>query len=593
MLQSTSPETIDAIGPADPAIATMSVVQDALVALAAGLDARFVHAGETLAAMLGTIDHLISALEGVVGAMGPDEAGAAVSHLTEVAQGLSRLPDLGAVRERELGDVRRATTGLQGSIVAIRDILRVLRIFAVNIRIAAADDPIFDDLAEHIFNRLDAAERELTPLLQSTGRIQTNLRGASKAEKLLAEEARKVLPAAPRQLLDDAASLNAYQVAISEVAARVSGVARSIQAKSASVLGALQVGDRTRQRLEHGYATIQLLKAHLAQGGEGAGDAEAVRRHIVTLLILQLADTAAEFRQDATTLISSLKGVGTDAAELAALASDFETNEGDSGMLHRLEAGISNVAQLTRQLRSANDELATTGRTIVASVDELSERVRSVRAIRADVEQIAVNVRLRCHRAGPNGRGVAVIAVEVRGHASRLDEVIGEVENHLDALAATSRSMRERSENDEQSDASRVLETSLGTIREATRSVDASMGAAGYDTRQVLDMLRTTSREIEGELDVAEAVHSAINQLAPFGGDVEGVDVPMGAEALLGQISKLYTMARERQIHQSLSGAPEPAPVAASGGDDGLFGDDDGLFGGDDDGLFSDDDGLF
>ena len=67
-------------------------LQRTLALMAAGMDAHFVRAGTTLAGAIETIDRIISAIDGVTGALDESVAGIAVTNLKGVAADLANLP---------------------------------------------------------------------------------------------------------------------------------------------------------------------------------------------------------------------------------------------------------------------------------------------------------------------------------------------------------------------------------------------------------------------------------------------------------------------------------------------------------------------
>jgi len=218
------------------------------------------------------------------------------------------------------------------------------------------------------------------------------------------------------------------------------------------------------------------------------------------------------------------------------------------------------------------------GQTIVTSVDELAQRIGVVRALRTDVEQIAINVRLRCHRAGAAGRAVAVIAVEVRNFANLLDGIIVRVERHLDGLQSANGTMRELAGSADDADPNAILDASLRTIRNACRAVETHMGSAGSNSRQVVDMLDAMIADLRSEMEIGLTVSQLACELAALSPAMVDVEQPLDGPTatLFDKVAKLYTMAREREVHRAH--VPGAAGTEAQAPEPAFDDDDDGLF---------------
>ncbi len=80
-----------------------------------------------------------------------------------------------------------------------------------------------------------------------------------------------------------------------------------------------------------------------------------------------------------------------------------------------------------------------------------------------DVEQMAWNTGLRCRRMGDDGKGLEVIAKEIRVFANNLEAVSAKITGTFEQLSAAAGSMRERSDEGAGAgaDAGRALSESL------------------------------------------------------------------------------------------------------------------------------------
>ena len=106
----------------------LSDLKRSLALVAAGMDARFVRAGTTLATAIDTIERIITSIEGVTGALDESVAGIAVSSLKSVAGQLDALPAVQAGREADMARIGSASRVLRDHVMDMRQALRVLHI---------------------------------------------------------------------------------------------------------------------------------------------------------------------------------------------------------------------------------------------------------------------------------------------------------------------------------------------------------------------------------------------------------------------------------------------------------------------------------
>jgi hypothetical protein len=465
----------------------------------------------------------------------------------------------------------------------VRKALEVLQIYGINVKIAASGADAFVDFAERMKLQLTAGELHINGFDVKLEELEQSLTGMEQCDELLAIECMKVVPHVPQRLIADANELRTHQVRLAELAAETSELARSIQGNVGAVLGAIQIGDIARQRLEHILAGCTLLETHLALSDCEAE--EVTRHHMMRLFAAQLLDTAEDFRRETEHLVASLRNMGPQASRLLTLQRGSGTADDGQIFLRRLEAGIAEADAMTGQLRRADSQAEETVRIIVGTVDDLAIRAKAVRNLRIDVQQMAINIGLRCRRVELIGRPVTVIANEIRSYSEKLDETIDNISAATDDLNVISLRMRERAAESHARPGDE-LGQSLHAIREGARRTEEAMAAAGDEAGEILGMLRLTTDELEGSLDLGGTIDAIASSLAALAGP-EGVvsdrpDHPL--RLLLTELGRSYTMAREREIHDRFRLPGMDSLAEASGANvDRLDDDDDALF---DDALF-------
>ncbi|MBU3078058.1 hypothetical protein [Sphingomonas quercus] len=570
--------------------ASLVEVQATISTLASGLDSRFVQAGTALATVFDIIERLVSSLEGVTSAMDRKAADAAVENMRATADRLTRLPALQAERQKDLAAVRQASRTLRGHITQINKTLSFLRICGLNIKIAAAGAEEFNGFADNMLTRLELGETQLAGFEQELRELSDRIAGMADAEKLLAAECAKVIPQVPKKLAEDAIALQQHQLDLAHIAARIADVAREIRNKVATALGALQIGDITRQRLEHVADGILLLGRFSAE--QGITDpviCRTVESHVLGLLAAQAADTIGDFQREARLLTQSLRGIAPDAGRLLALrdegAGGRDGRGGGQSFLHVLEKGIAEVENVTGQLRAADEYSDRLGSATSETAESLERRLRAVRNVQVDVEQMAWNTGLRCRRMGQDGRALEVIATEIRAFANNLESVSDRIHETFKELASAAGSMRDQREQGGGTDAGRALTDSLSSIRAGGRRMEESLSSLDGDAATVATILRDTTSAVDCEAEIGEALAQAAGRLAALAPALGEIPEPAlePLRDIMGRIHRSYTMARERDVHRQFALPGDEVAEAATGdtgsgeqSDDDLF--DDALF---------------
>ena len=472
--------------------------------------------------------------------------------------------------------VAGAARAVNGHVMDMHEALRVLRIYGTNIKIAAAGESDFVGFVDGMAERLGLGEQHLDASLAKLKELMTGVGSVQQAERLLAAECARVVPAVPLRLVTNAADLRAHGARQTDMARRVADIARDMQQRIAVVLGALQIGDITRQRLEHIVAALEMLAARDRAAGADPVIEAVVRDHIHRLLAAQLLASGADFGREAALLLGSLTALGPDTARLLAMIEVEDAGTGRT-FLQRLEQGIAEVERVTAQLHEASEQSQSMAATIAATVDDLTTRLGKLRRIRLDVQHMATNTRLLGRRFGTLGKAVSVIAVEIDVYAGRLGQAMDGLAAPVGTLSAASGAIGDALDETGGDHAGHTLATALATIRHGCHRSDQGVSKGGDDARQFVEALELACEDLSRELAVASVMEDAAFALSPAAepAGLPDMAVPAVQDALTW-IGGLYTMASERAVHATflLPGMDAlPPPPAALVSDDDLFDD--------------------
>ncbi|WP_298675692.1 hypothetical protein [uncultured Sphingomonas sp.] len=564
-------------GSAEPCSALESLEAE-LRDLTSNLDSRFVRAGQTLGEAYDIVERLIGGLDGVIHALDEDAANAAIARMQATASHLMRIPERQAARADAFDTIRAMNGAIGQQMWKINRLLSFLRICGLNIKIAAAGAQDFADFAEIIFARIDLGEREISEIGRTSERLHAGIAGVEDVEHRLAAESRRVVPAVPQKLNADADALALHQQNSSARATRSAEVARALRAPVAAAIGAIQIGDITRQRLEHVTDGIRAARAFLAEHPDiDTGAATAIHDHVLAMLAAQAEDTIRDMARDSRVLTESMQAISPGVAALLELAGTADASPEGVALFETVERNIRQVTTLTSQLHEADARSSRLGNDASATANDLARRARHIHRITNDVQQMAWNTDLRCHRMGDEGRALASVAGEIRGLANQLETISSDISSLFDRLADAAAAIRAPWED--VPDAAGALTGSLDFIRTGSDRLQASLAALRRDIETVALVLDGIERAVDCEQLVADLSRIATG-IGAFGAatDPAREDIAPLLDELLRGIAATYTMTREREVHRLFAAAEDatdPAgtveAMAEDDFDDGLF----------------------
>jgi hypothetical protein len=547
-----------------------SPITDRLDTARQAVEGRFLEAGEVLAKAVDGVGRLIASLDNLTKTLDPHTVEATTAELKTAAASLATLPARHASRRAVVDRMAGLGGDLGGCIDEMRRDLGYLWVFAINIKISAAGvadaGEEFGLFAQEICDCIELGRNQLGGFDRALQALRQELGAACVEEAALAEHCEGLLPAVPDGLAASAEDLVAYHGQVSRVAQEVTGLARDIYKKVGAALAALQIGDITRQRIEHVQQALGALDEVRGLDAEPRGRLEAC---VHGLLAGQLRATAADFHRDVARIGQNMSGMAVDAGELLRLRDVAFGRAGGGSFLQRMEGHVGQALGLVNQMETADHTAAAVGGAAAAAATALSTQVAGLQAIKTDVQQMALNTTLKCSRFGDTGKPLAVIALELRLHASQLDVSARDAMTALDALSVESGVLAGPAQSDA-GDAGGALSEAASRLRSAGDTVATDLATLVSLGETVVDALRRAAarldfqREIGGTLDeAAEALAQMAGPDLPRTDDLGG---PLGE--LLLRIAKTYTMAQERDVHRALTeglcqtaaeGAPEVA----------------------------------
>lgn len=384
-------------------------------------------------------------------------------------------------------------------------------------------------------------------------------------------------------ILSSLETVSQRQVAIGRVSSRIAAGTDRIGTQISQCVMALQIGDNTRQRLEHIGETLVLACKVLT----GEADDLVIDRlepdapltaalRALSLAQVQIESTSGEFQVETDTIQQALPRIVDAVDDLLGGSQELVAGRGGSNQtfLDCLESSLQVAQRLIDDSKASRAEVDRTADSVVSTIVALEALAIDVAAMAMDMTIIGTNAIVTSYRLGPRGLGLGIIAQHLRSHALRVSDGVKALQPALAAvLEQATRFASARRGND----AASMEGLSVRTL--AALAVFRGKEKLLHDARQRLDVeagsVAALLRAATACLDDAEPVKSSllqtIEEMAAIAATAQPDDRAIDAEIdawLDRHLRPRYTMAVERGVHDRFFGHAQasctpPRAVAA------------------------------
>jgi hypothetical protein len=334
---------------------------------------------------------------------------------------------------------------------------------------------------------------------------------------------------------------------------------------------ALQIGDITRQRVEHIVHALELVTCGLTADETSASAEEAwsadlaidqvqaVAAHVLRLQSAQTAHAATDFDGEIARIAASLRELAEEASLLVRLGGDlYGADDARNGsFLDILESKLRAAERLIADCQAARSEVDEAMAAATTTLRALLLEVNSVHDIEIEMRLVGLNTNIKCGRLGKEGKPLSVIAHELRACAHKLLEdgsglmaVLQQIVEDADRFEC-----ERRNQSVERIAAlQEEMNGSLSAFRESGMRLSDALRALSRDGEQVSGLLRDTVSQLSTQEDVGRALHAAHNRLAALAGSI-AISPENGRiveERMRFFTQERYTMASERLIHEAV-----------------------------------------
>lgn len=607
------------------------LTRDHLLALAAELaaprdaiDGAFVTVGSRLAECAEILSRITGTFEALpVDLEGPD--------LTEATDRLAvvgrRAGEISVSLGAEQADLNRLVTALARAAHPISDLRRAVKmmnIVAINARVVAAS--VIDELEDFGVFTTDIAQLSdsATTTIADFSRTYMSLTGvveeAASTRAAFETAHRDTLTALATELQSDLAEVTEQRLQSVRSSAVTGQMSRAIADRVATTVMALQVGDATRQRVEHVETALRDLSSLILPrvaglravpqgeslqwsdsrgeglesyartagdhpegggGGDPTPDPATLIAPITELQRRQLAGARESLIVEMAAGADALGQLSHDVQAVLDHARSVYGSAENRSALSELHGAVRRAVTVLRDCEGEREKLDRVAGTVSATVKVLLDHVEAVQEIEYKMRLVSLNAAVKCAQLGPRGRALDVIAQQLRTLTGETVTSAHEAVERLNEAATYSAAF--------------------------THSAGAGAGRVGDLEREAaaaLTQLETVGLRMKKALvelyadgpKVAERLDGAVDSLANHGAISEALsdiefsiadlilprnagegDHPQGGgggdptlDTFLATLRKRYTMDAERRLHDAFTGIEVVEPVADSSDGDAL-----------------------
>ncbi|UXS03668.1 chemotaxis protein [Agrobacterium tumefaciens] len=547
------------------------------------IEQTFLDGGSVLVSVMEILSELIAILDRMTGSMDGDTAGTAVSNMQMTVEELIRLPEMENARQTAFTEMSTLCKSSNGHVDDIKETIRYLKTFAVTVKITGAGISEFSAFAEEIRERIHFGGDEVAKFAQYLDLMDKQLAKARDVSSAIRVDFDATIPEIVRGLKTNAGRIGDQHRDMTAMASKVKSIAQGVQAKIGSTLSSLQIGDITRQRIEHVNTTLALFDEYRHSEEArvlSAAEMDALCDTVFELVRAQIEETAATFQQDCRKIFAGIASFADDAANILSLRDRLvEDADKDGGSaLQLLERDIAKACNLAGRVQESMVEANAAVSSVTSTAQDLLQGIEVLRSIKTEIHYMALNSNLRCSKLGDEGRSVNVVSAELRVFADKLetpaDAIVGDLRRIEAAIADLA------GEKQSSADLRKPLNEALDAVSQAKIQMETGLRDLAEEGQAVFSRISAAVVKLDFESELG----NVLEECRQIAGDIavtSAQDITAFAEKILplsSRIYKIYTMAQERDVHMHYlpvdlaSGQKEPM-ATASDDDDDLFAD--------------------
>ena len=527
--------------------------------------------GDRLTSAVDVIGTLTRRFESLPGELETEALRAASNSLDEVSKHIPAMADALVNEKTTLSRLTSHNQLVGASIAQLKKTVSVISVLAMNAQIETAHINMvgedFAAFAKEIVRLSKKAEATIEDYIGEHAKLAGLLAEAGQAHERFLSTQDETLNVAGQKLAESLRTIETRRRRAADVAAEIGTTSKNIGDEIGAVVMALQIGDITRQRLEHVVDTLEACASIGAPGGDrgevppwAQGLADGQRNGLVAVILrmesAQLEHAAKEFDVKLRKVIGSVHQLGAEASGIVRLGgATFGSEEyRNRNFLEDLDESLRRANGLISQCEAARRNVDAVIATLAASLDGLLARISSVKDVETEMRLVGLNTALKCGRLGAQGRTLSVISHELRAYANQTVEDADRLTSSLQEISELAEQFkRDRQEwsGGRLSNMKQRLAASCDPFRTCGARVGQALDALSTQGSSVSRTLDETASGLKWHAEITQALKSASSRLGSMAAGLPGetLDEDDLAKRLESFSQGRYTMASERGIH--------------------------------------------
>ncbi|WP_233150730.1 methyl-accepting chemotaxis protein [Sphingomonas mollis] len=342
--------------------------------------------------------------------------------------------------------------------------------------------------------------------------------------------------------------------------ARVVRTGATLEAASASALGAAEAQQAARRTAEDALAEAQQARRDTEKLAQARADEETRHRiqmrtaahqvaatleRSIAALATRLLDAATDLDTSADRTLSTVRGQQSEAetardraqATATAVHAIVDTMGDLADTIQRIGTEAQRAADLTLGAAAQSAAARTANETLAMSVDAIDHAAQRIADLSRQTNLLALNATIEAARAGDAGRGFAVVAQEVKSLAAETKRTTGDIATRIDGIEAATGSAVVLVD-----DLHRAIGTLADSARETSAMVARQQRASG-DIRDVIGSIDDSTASLNDAIAAIARSFQGSTETANLTREI-GAEVRHRAETLQAECGRIIATLR-------------------------------------------------
>lgn len=466
-------------------------------------------------------------------------------------------------------------------LIRLQNSVRTIAILTSNAKIEAArveqGGSAFSNFTMEIGQLARRAQDTVDSYLNEHKRLVVLLNNVRKVQTQFYQKYHGTLLSISEELEATLTAVDARRRGAATSAVNIAARSKRINEAIGTAVMSLQISDITRQRVEHVHFAIDHLREGIEDNSQEPVDgtwsrmlSEAERDGVTVVICrlqsVQLEDALTEYEETVCKIRKSLAQLIDECRHVAHEGSEVYGSMGQEAesFLDVLKKKLGVGLDLIHDCQIARSTVTHATSVVATTVRQLQQKVSSVNQIVLDMTLVGMNAALKSRQLGGVGRGLAIIADELRNYANQtainadalkpaLVNVIGSAER-LENMRL--------SQDGDNNNLDAELAVAMNGFDQCATKLKEALVTLSHGAKHVGKILQDSAARVYGQKNAPVALQQACLELDQLASTAAGATPRADIlEKIMELISSHYTMARERQVHQQFAASVEGMDV--------------------------------